>query len=284
MRRTRRSRRPRLTIVLAILASITLITLDYKGNAHGTIRSLQHIAHDAFSPVQRAVEAVTRPIGSFLAGAVNAGAIEQQNAQLRRELGQIERKQLSQHAQAQMLAALAQLEHLPWAAGVPQLDSIPDVAAEVVALNSSDFAATIQLDVGRRNGVDVGMPVVGGAGLVGQVVDSWSSGCTVRLITDSHSQVGVRFADPAGEALIGGQGPGGALNVSYVAPGTALHKGQVFTTAGLQGGLFPPGIPVAQVSSFSSTPSATEETVTARPVVDIGDLEFVDVLEWEPSP
>ena len=34
MARTRRPRRPRLTIGLLVLASITIITLDYRGDAH----------------------------------------------------------------------------------------------------------------------------------------------------------------------------------------------------------------------------------------------------------
>ena len=76
-------RRPRLTIGLLVLASITIITLDYRGDAHGEIASLKSGASDAFSPVQRGVDAVTHPIGSFLAGAFNGGELEEENGKLR---------------------------------------------------------------------------------------------------------------------------------------------------------------------------------------------------------
>jgi len=283
-RRARRSRRPRLTIGLLILASITVITLDYRGDAHGAIGSLKRVAHDVFSPVQSAVDAAVRPIGSFLAGAVHAGALEQQNAKLRAELGVEQRRLLARGADAATLRSLQALEHLSWAAAVTQVDAIPKVAAQVVALNPSDFAATVQLDVGRAEGVDVGMPVVGGAGLVGQVIDVWSSGCTVRIVTDARSAVGVRYGNPAGYALMQGSGIGDPLAVQYIQPGTALGVGEVLTTSGLQNALFPPGIPVARITSFSSTPSSTQEAVSAQPVVDLAALQYVDVLQWEPAP
>jgi hypothetical protein len=40
---------------------------------------------------------------------------------------------------------------------------------------------------------------------------------------------------------------------------------------------------VATVTTFSSTPSSTEESVAAAPVVDLPALQYVDVLLWEPS-
>ena len=282
-RRTRRSRRPRLTILLLVLASITIITLDYRGDTHGAVSGLKRAAHDAFAPVQRAVDAIVRPAGSFLAGAVHGGSLEQQNAKLRAEVGRLQGQMLSARNQAATLQALEQLQHLPWAAGVPQLSSIPTVAAEVVAFNASDFSDTVQLNVGRNAGVDVGMPVVGGAGLVGRVSEAWSSGSTVVLVTDAASAVGVRYGDPAGYALLDGAGHGKALSLKYVVPGTGLQRGEVLSTSGLQGALFPPGVPVARVSSYSSTPSSTEEQVAAAPVADLAALQYVDVMLWEPS-
>src|ERR1700722_17120255 len=69
-RRTRRARGARrgMTIGLLVVASIAIITLDYRGQAHGVISSAKRDAHDAFSPVQRGVDALARPVGSFLAG------------------------------------------------------------------------------------------------------------------------------------------------------------------------------------------------------------------------
>jgi len=106
----------------------------------------------------------------------------------------------------------------------------------------------------------------------------------VRLITDVRSSVGVRFGPGDDLALVQGSGLGRDLAVNLVAPGVALHNGEVLTTSGLQHAQFPPDIPVARVRSFSSTPSATQETVTATPLADLAALTYVDVLQWEPGP
>jgi len=267
-----------MTIGLLVVASIVIITLDYRGQSHGVISGAKRAAHDALAPVQSGVDDLARPIGSFLSGAVHGGDLEAQNAKLRREIGDLQRQTLITQSTRNSLRALLRLEQLPWAGG------IPTVTAQVTALSPSDFAATVQLDKGSTSGVALGMPVVGGAGLVGQVIDVWSSGCTVRLVTDVNSSVGVRFGAAGNLALVQGSGLGRRLAVNLIAPGTKLHKGEVLTTSGLQYAQFPPDIPVASIMSFSSTPSATQETVTARPLADLGVLQYVDVLQWQSSP
>jgi rod shape-determining protein MreC len=278
--RTRRSRRPRLTIGLLVLASITIITLDYRGDAHGEIASLKSGASDAFSPVQRGVDAVTHPIGSFLAGAFDGGELEQENSKLRLANSRLEQQVLSGQARADALQALQKLERLPWASG------ISDVTAQVINRSPSNFAATIELDKGTADGVDTGMPVVGSGGLVGQVTATSSRTCTVQLITNAgtDAQVGVTFGSSAGNnAIVQGRGIGKPLTVNLVLPGTALQKGEVLTTSGLPDLAYPPGIPVAEISRFSSTSSAGVVTVTAEPVADLNQLAYVDILQWQPA-
>ncbi len=279
-RRTRRARRVRrgLTIGLLVVASIAIITLDYRGQAHGVISGVKRDAHNAFAPIQRGVDAVAHPVGSFLSGAVHGGDLEAQNAKLRREIGALEQQTLMTQATRNQLRALQRLDQLPWLGG------IPTVTAQVTALNSSDFAATVQLDKGSTNGVALDMPVVGGAGLVGQVIEVWSSGCTVRLVTDVDSSIGVRFGSGGNLALVEGSGLGRPLAVNLVAPGTALHRGEILTTSGLQHAQYPADIPVARITSDSSTPSATQESVSAQPVANLSDLEYVDVLQWSSAP
>ncbi|HEY7947996.1 MAG TPA: rod shape-determining protein MreC, partial [Acidimicrobiales bacterium] len=261
-----------------VLASITIITLDYRGDAHGAINSLKSAANDAFSPVRRGVDDVTHPIGSFLAGAVNGGEIQQDNAKLRQEVGRLQAQALAQRAAANAQKALDELNHVTWTPG------IPTVTAQVIALNPSNFAATVELDVGAHSGVAPGMPVVGGAGLVGEVISTTRTTSTVRLITDADSAVGVRFGPGSLDlALAQGDGIGKPLDVNFISPGTPLHKGEVLTTSGLQNGLFPPLIPVARVTSFRSSASSTQESVSAAPVADLAQLDYVDVLQWPPA-
>ena len=282
--RTRRAQRPRWwTIAVLLLASITLITLSERGSLRGTIAAVKRLAHDGVSPVQRNVDSGLRPVGDAIAGIVHYGSLAHENAVLRHQLQQLQGQQL-QKTSAQN--ALQQLQRLQQAAGLRSVAQIPRVVAEVTAVDSSNFADTVDLSKGTAAGVDVGMPVVTGTGLVGLVVNAWATGSTVRLITDTASSVSVGYGSgsSAGTAIVAGKGPRAALEVDLVAPGVHLRKGMVLTTSGLQHGRFPPGLPVATITSFSSSASSTQQNVTARPTAALGQLQYVDVLQWQAPP
>ena len=120
--------------------------------------------------------------------------------------------------------------------------------AEVIDYDTSNFAATIDISVGRDEGVQLGMPVVGAGGLVGQVVQANHSTATVRLITDGQS-VGrgpLRAGRPIALAVLNGQGAGKPLAADLVPNNTPLTDGEVFTTSGLQGASYPGGHPGGQ--------------------------------------
>jgi rod shape-determining protein MreC len=277
-RKTRRARRPTWTIAILVLASITIITLDYRGNLHGGFTSLRRGAHDLFSPVQRGVDGVLRPVGDFFAGAVNYHSAQSENARLQAELNRYRRLAAEHQAQVRELQQLDRLTHLPF------VGAIPYVTAQVTLNSPSDFASTVELDKGTADGVGVGMPVVGGAGLVGQVEQVWTHGCAVQLIDDETSAVSVRYGVHGATALVSGRGDDQPLEVDFVPLGTKLAPGTLLTSAGLQHDAFPPGIPVARVRSSSASSSQAYETVTADPLADLGNLQYVDVLQWTPPP
>lgn len=274
----RRSRRPRTTLLLLVLASITIITLDARGGFHRITSGVRSVAADAFAPVRSGVDDVIEPIGSFLAGSVHYGAVRQQNQKLQAEIDQLRQQQAAQADTDQAMKQLSALLHLPF------IDSLQMVPAEVTNYGTSDFAATVDISVGRDDGVQLDMPVVGAGGLVGQVVQANHSTATVRLITDGQSAVGVRYGPAPGSlAVLTGEGSGQPLAADLVPSNTPLTDGEVFTTSGLQGAIFPPGIPVARVTASGNGATASQESVRLEPLADLAHLRYVSVVLWGPS-
>lgn len=278
MATTRRSSRSRFVLLLLVLTAGTIMTLDYRGQASGILGGAKNAARDAFAPLEHAVTAVFRPVGDFFQGAVDYSALKSENARLRNQVGELRRRTLEQADQARELQQLTRLDNLPFAG------SIPKVTAQVVYSSFSNFQLTLELDRGRSAGIAKGMTVVAGEGLVGRIVQASDSRATVLMVTDPASSVGIRAATAGVVGVATGQGTGQPLRVDYVAPGTVLHKGDVFVTSGAQGSAFPPGIPVGTVSSVSQRPDALQEDVSLNPVVDLSRLEYVNVLKWNPSP
>jgi len=277
-RRARRGQRAGWKVAVLALASITIITLDVRGDLHGAVSGLRRAANDAVAPLSGAVDDVLHPVGSFLAGAVNYGALAQQNAKLRLEL----RREQGDRTELQRLQAtidqLTALDHVP---GV-DIASIPAVVAEVSIASPSNFSASVVLDKGTADGVATGMPVVDGLGLVGQVVSASAHQATVQLVTDPRSAVPVTYGTAGALASVDGTGPGQPLSVQFIPPRTPLRRGMLLTTAPQSPQTYPTGIPVARITSFHADPTATSETVAAKPVAALGDLGYVEVLQWLP--
>ena len=274
----RRSRRPRTTLLLLVLAAVTIITLDARGGLHVVTSGVRSVASDAFSPVRSGVNAVVEPIGSFLAGSIHYGSVREQNQKLQAEIDQLKMQSAESADQAEALRQLSALLHLPY------LNNLQSVPAEVTDFGTSDFAATIDINVGRSDGVQLSMPVVGNGGLVGQVVKVSHHTATVRLITDGQSAVGTRYGPAPGSlAVVDGTGPGKPLSADLVPSNTPLTNGEVFVTSGLQGALFPLGIPVARVVSSHTGDTASQESVSLVPESDLNHLRYVSVILWGPN-
>jgi rod shape-determining protein MreC len=127
------------------------------------------------------------------------------------------------------------------------------------------------------------MPVVTGAGLVGKVVAVSKERATVLLLTDPSFNVGIRLAGSGDVGVARGNGNRQPMPVDLVDLGTKVSGHEVVLTSGLQGSVFPPGIPVGTVRSATVRPGSLQHQISIDPIVDLPRLDYVKVLLWEPK-
>ncbi|MGH9070064.1 MAG: rod shape-determining protein MreC [Acidimicrobiales bacterium] len=277
---SRRSSRPRYVLLVLVLASISVITLSFRGGSTGWLSGVRSAAADVFTPIQSAAGTVFGPVGRFFEGAASYGSVKAANAKLGDQIAALKGSNSKDSVIESQMAAIAAEEHLSFA------PAITDVVTQVVANSASNFQDSIQLSKGTGAGIRIGMPAVTGGGLVGTVVQVSSDRCTVQLITDPATKVGVSFGatgQQAGLALANGQGSDEPLSVGLIFPGTKLFKGELMVTSGGAGDLYPFDIPVGTVANASLAPAASQETVTLKPSVNFAGLQFVGVLLFKPS-
>lgn len=160
-------------------------------------------------------------------------------------------------------------------------DAIPQTAARVTAIGVSNYDATIDIDKGTNDGIAVGMPVVTGRGLVGRVTETSGNSSKVLLTSDSTSNVGVRIGGDGEIGVATGIGSKEALRVDLVDLDSNIKPGDVAVTSGLEGSLFPAGIPVGTVESVDAGQRDLRKTVKMRPLAELGKLDSVSVLQWK---
>ncbi len=262
----------RLTLLILLLISITVVTLDYHGAVARGIGHIRNAAVDVLSPFQRATSAVLHPIGDVFAGAVHYGQLETQNAQLRAQIGTLERRSAQQNFSLAASKQIESLSHLPFL-------NVPTVAGEVISPAASNFEQTIQINLGTSNGVGPGMPVVGPSGLVGTILSSSGSQSIVELAIDARFGVGVLL----GPTYFQAQGTGNGLSLHQIQSKSKVpFVGQVAVTSGQDNGAYPPGIPVGRVTSVKKSATGQLESIKVSSSVNFTLLQYISVMQWLP--
>ncbi len=261
-------------VVTGVVATLIVVTVYLAG---GVVAGVKGAARAVVFPFAWATDFVARPVGHMVAGMVDYSDLVAQNHQLREELGQATLRADENAAAAAQLRLMGQALHVPW------VGSLGTLVAQVTTDSPTNFAATVTIDKGSDEGVMDGMPVVADGGLVGRVIAvSWHT-CTVRLLSDTGSVVEATFGDGATSVLISGEGLNNPLNVSGIPETAPLGVGSLLSTDGLQGGLFPPGLPVGRVTKLLVSPGSSTYAVSLKPTANLNDLSYVDVVLWEPS-
>ncbi|MHB2028303.1 MAG: rod shape-determining protein MreC [Acidimicrobiales bacterium] len=269
---TDRSRRRTWTLTFAALFTVLVLYLTT-----GIASGLRSGANIIVTPFNWAVDTVARPIGHLLAGTINYSDVVAQNQKLRYELG------IAEERVNQTWAYSRELQQLTTQLNVPFVGSLPTVAAQVTSISPTNFSATLNISKGRNSGILAGMPVVANGGLIGRIVATTASSATVRLITDPSSLVGVTFNNGTTTLIVSGRGVNNGLGANAVALSSAIQPGTKLSTDGLNGGLFPPGLPVATVKTVSLTPGATTYNLTLTPVANLRHISYLNVVLWEPT-
>jgi rod shape-determining protein MreC len=148
--------------------------------------------------------------------------------------------------------------------------------ARVTGYDPSGWQRAIVIDVGSADGVSVGLPVVAGAGLVGQVTSVSRSSARVLLITDPLSGVDALIQDTRARGIIEGNGGDGCI-WKFVVREEQVRIGDRIVTSGLDG-VYARGLPIGTVTSVVSRPDSMFHEVIVRPVVDMEKLESVFVV------
>ena len=242
-------------VVTGVVGTLIVVTVYVAG---GVVAGVKSAARAVVFPFAWATDFVAHPIGNMVAGMLDYSDLVAQNQQLREELGQATLKADENATAAAQLRLMNQALHVPW------VGSLGTLVAQVTTDSPTNFAATVTISKGKDEGVMDGMPVVADGGLVGRVIAVSSNTATVRLLSDTGSVVEATFANGSTSVLISGEG-------------------SLLSTDGLQGGLFPPGIPVGRVTKLLVNPGSSTYAVSLKATADLNNLAYVDVVLWEPS-
>jgi len=261
-RRVKRGRRS--FWAYTVIASTFLILEAFASFIPGRVKS---IASDVAAPVLSILEQPITAIQQGLERLAGVSDIYVENETLR-----VENERLKQWREAALQLA-RENEKYRDILKAPGREVPTAATGRVVGTSGGAFEQSVVIDVGTSHGVKKDLPVVDDGGVVGRIIGTGYFSSRVLLVTDVNSHVPVRLERTGDLAIIEGTN-GMPLDVRYLLPTVELQLGDRFLTSG-HGGLFPPDLPVAVVSSVAG------ENVLVNATGALNQLDFLKVLDYQ---
>ena len=224
-------------LFLALCAAMVVLSSvsqqPWAAGARGEVKS-------ALSPVEAAVTSWVSKVDGFTSMFGNTAQLRADNERLRSADEQLRAQLLQLNGVAKENAALRQ------ALGFAQSSGYRMVAADVIARDPDGLSSTLEVDRGTADGVNVGMVVVTGAGLLGRVKEAGPRYAIVQTLADPWMRVDVELVDANLQGTVSG-GPT-PLRLAVRNPaGVAVANGDWALTSG-NDGTYPQGLVVGEVT------------------------------------
>jgi rod shape-determining protein MreC len=156
-----------------------------------------------------------------------------------------------------------------------QVRSVP---AEVMYEAADPYSRKVFIDRGATHGVVLGAPVVNESGVLGQVTRLFPLHAMVTLLTDKDAAVPVLNTRSQQRSAAFGGADGGLLELRFMAGNADVQVGDKLSTSGVDG-VYPAGLPVAQVASVDRRVDSGFARVLLAPAAGIDGVRHVLVLE-----
>jgi rod shape-determining protein MreC len=259
-------------LVFFVMLSLILMALDTRFGYLPEIR--QTVAMVAY-PLQKLAY-----LPSVLSSRLDSGVFVSQN--LVDEIATLKQQHLVDRGSLQRLQALeaenAQLRKLLNA--TKQLEN-GFVLAEILSIPPDPFSRKAILDKGSQNHIQPGQVVVDDTGVVGQITRVYPLLSEITLITDKDHSVPVQSLRNGLRSVVSGTGASGVLELRYLATNADIQRGDVLVTSGIDG-VYPPGLPVAQISEIRSNATDAFARITCVPAAGVDRNRQVLILSLLP--
>jgi rod shape-determining protein MreC len=271
-------RRRRAVLTFLIIGSFLLLTITYGHSSGGLQRGVSTI----FSPLQSVADRALKPARDTIGWFDKTFDARGENSRLKADLVTVRRQAVAGQEALQENAQLRKLVALDRGPALAESAYEP-VVGRVIARSPTVWNSTVTIDAGSGDGIEVDDPVISGDGLVGLVASTEGGSAQVTLITDHASAVSAKVVPGGVQGVIRPEvGDPEDLILDFIDSTKHVHGGQTVVTSGWRAegiaSLFPPGLPVGEVTSASIVEQEAQQQVHLRPYADIANLDLVQVL------
>lgn len=271
-------RRRRAVLALLVVLSLILLTAYFGEASSGGLHSVQRGFLTVVSPIQNGANKALKPVRDLIGWFGDTLHAKGQRDELRKQVDKLRHEVIADDAEKHSYRELLSMYRLDNQLSV---NDYHPVTATVVAKSPNVWYSTVTIDKGESSGIHVNDPVINSEGLVGKVAQAASDGAQVTLITDSSVGVSARIGSSNATGIVQPKvGDPNDLLLQYLPANTQANRGEYVVTSGTvsspDDSLYPPGIPIGQVTSVNE--ESPYRSVNVHPLADLHNLDTVQVL------
>jgi rod shape-determining protein MreC len=277
--RTQREIRQRAPVYLGVLlfANLAIMAVDARDST--TKQRMFRVWIQAIASPAQSISSKAGHTGSNLIGQIiNFRSAAVENEQLKQQLSQ------TQLELQNALQSTEENERLKGLLNLKEKTGFDQVAARVIARDSSVWFNTVTINRGSSSGVGLNMPVVTGGGIVGRVIAVSPVTAQVMMVTDEKAAAGAIVGQLGGSGALGsviGLGESNLIEMRYVSGLQKVEVGDYILTTG-QDGIYPPGLNVGQVVQVKHGTATQAHQIFIEPGAKLDQLDEVAVLLYRP--
>jgi rod shape-determining protein MreC len=272
-------RRYRTPLIILFFLLTVLVLVSISARRPESSRRLERGVLEVLGPVQRGGMAVVRFFNTLWDRYFNLVGVQRENELLRKRIDKLQARQRVWRR------AVLENERLRRQLGLRRRIGLPSIAAEVIARDSSTWFKSIIINKGRRDGLDLNLPVLDAQGelgsVIGRVINLSPHFAKVLLLIDRHSAIDVIIQRSGTRGLVVGTGAN-LLRLKYVTRNADILPGDVVIASG-SAGVFPKGTLVGRVKSVRRDSTGVFREWEVIPAVDFSRLDEVTIVR-RPTP
>ena len=245
----------------------------FSNNDNGNLSFFETIANNLVMPIQNGMTYIKNKINGNSTFFQDISNLKVENEQLKEENSSLE-KQLRELENIKSENETLK-EYLNLTEKYGEYKTIP---AYIINKDISNYAKTIVINIGSKDGVEENMTVIGDEGLVGHVISVTESTAKVQTIIDTSSSVSASMSTTK-EAIVckGTLEEKSALKAMYIPTESNIIQGDSIETSGL-GGIYPKGIHVGTVKKVVTSQNIIDRYAIIETAVDFDKLDSVLVI------
>jgi len=258
--------------------SLAFLVADARFNYLVTLRQVASVIAYPFQRIAGAPAGILLRVGDFFVT----------NSSLRGENARLSQENFNNAAAILQLKALqAENARLRELLGARGRYDFKVAAAEVLYAARDPFTRKLIVDSGSQNDIRAGQAVVDERGVMGQVTRVYPWLAEVTLITDKGHFVPVQNLRNGLRAVLAGTGNDAALELRFIPLNADFQNGDQLVTSGIDG-VYPQGLPVAQVTHVERNAAQLFARITCTPLAGVANHAQVLIVtsnrELPPQP